>query len=76
MRAITRDYRKNDSKASGHADWRRGIRRSISWALLVKLIALIALWAIFFSPSHRVDMTAERVDSRLVIDAAPEKSHD
>lgn len=73
---MTRDCRQNDSMASGHADWRRDIRRSISWALLVKLIALIALWAIFFSPPHRLDITAERVDSRLVIDAAPEKSDD
>jgi hypothetical protein len=48
------------------ADWRRQLRRSIGWMLLVKLAALIALWAFFFSPSHRPDVTADRVHEQLV----------
>ena len=44
--------------------------------LLVKLIALIALWALFFSPAHRMHVTPERVNSQLVIEAAPEGPHD
>lgn len=62
--------------ADAYADWRRHIRRSICWVLLVKLIALIALWALFFSPAHRLHVTPERVNSQLVIETAPEDSGD
>ncbi len=61
---------------TGFADWRRQIRRSIGWTLLVKLVALIALWTFFFSPAHRIEVTPGHVDSRLVIDTAPESAND
>jgi hypothetical protein len=54
-------------------DWKRQLRRSIGWMLLVKLAALIALWALFFSPSDRLDVTPERVHEQLLI--APEEEH-
>lgn len=52
-------------------DWRRRLRRSIGWMLLAKLAALVALWAFFFSPSDRLDVTPERVHEQLL--TAPEK---
>jgi hypothetical protein len=57
-------------------DWRHRLRRGIGWTLLFKLAALIALWALFFSPADRVNVTPGRVDSRLVIEATPESPHD
>lgn len=48
------------------ADWRRHTRRQIAWALLLKLAALIALWALFFSPTHRVHITPDVVHQQLV----------
>ena len=57
-------------------DWRRRLRRSIGWMLLVKLIALMTLWAFFFSPAQRMHVTPNRVDSQLVIEVAPENPHD
>ena len=57
-------------------DWRRHLRRSIGWMLLVKVLALSALWALFFSPSQRMDITADQVDSQLVIEVAPENPRD
>jgi hypothetical protein len=58
------------------ADWRRHLRRSIGWMLLVKVLALSALWALFFSPAQRMDITADHVDSQLVIEVAPENRRD
>lgn len=46
-------------------DWRRQIRRSIAWALLAKLAALAALWGLFFSGGHRVDVTPSALDTQL-----------
>ena len=57
-------------------DWRRRLRRGIGWTLLFKLIALIVLWVLFFSPADRVNVTPGRVDSQLVIETAPEDPHD
>jgi hypothetical protein len=57
-------------------DWRRQLRRSIGWMLLVKLIALIALWAFFFSPAQRLDVTPDHVDAQLVIETVPDEPYD
>jgi hypothetical protein len=57
-------------------DWRLQLRRGIGWTLFLKLVALLALWAFFFSPVHRMDVTPDRVDSQLVIETGPEKSND
>jgi hypothetical protein len=52
--------------------WRGELRRAIGIALAVKLAALLALWALFFSPGHRAEVTADLVDRQLVIrDAGP-----
>jgi len=47
------------------ADWRRKLRRNIAWALLVKLAVLVALWSLFFSGEHRVEVTARALDTQL-----------
>ncbi|TJY59839.1 hypothetical protein E4T66_11695 [Sinimarinibacterium sp. CAU 1509] len=50
--------------------WRAQLRQQIGWTLLIKLMALIALWALFFSPEHRVAVSDDSVQS-LLIPAAP-----
>jgi hypothetical protein len=57
-------------------DWRRELKRSIGWTLLLKAIALLALWALFFSPAHRLDLTPGGVESRLEIGTDVEPVHD
>ena len=47
--------------------WRREMRRGIGIALAAKLAALLALWALFFSPAQRADVTAQGVDRQLEI---------
>jgi hypothetical protein len=47
------------------SDWRARLRRRISWSLLLKLIALFALWALFFSPQERIHIDAVSVAGRL-----------
>jgi hypothetical protein len=37
--------------------------------LLLKLLALLALWLLFFSPTHRLAVTPAAVDTRLSVDA-------
>jgi len=43
--------------------WLPRLRREIAWLLLGKLIALIVLWSLFFSPSHR-----HRIDGAMTAD--------
>jgi hypothetical protein len=61
---------------SNRGDWRAHLRRSIGWTLFLKLVALLALWALFFSPGHRTDVTPDGVDSKLVLGTGQEKPHD
>jgi hypothetical protein len=61
---------------SNRGDWRFQLRHSIGWTLFLKLVALLALWAFFFSPAHRTDVTPDRVDSKLVLGTGPEKPDD
>jgi hypothetical protein len=37
---------------------RRALRRELGWLLLLKLLALIVLWAMFFSAAHRPTVDA------------------
>jgi len=64
------------SRPGKSAAWRQQLRRSIGWTLLIKFFALIALWALFFSPAQRVDVGPERVESRLALDAGTERPDD
>jgi len=66
--------RRRDALVS--ADWRRVLRRKITWLLLAKLAGLILLWGLFFSPQHRIEVTPERASQRLAIGAGEKKNHD
>jgi hypothetical protein len=55
-------------QASG---WRARLRRRISWSLLLKLIALLTLWALFFSPQDRIEVNAGSVAGRLAAEPTP-----
>jgi len=46
--------------------WQAHMRRQIGWTLLVKLLALIALWSFFFSPEHRATVSDQTVHERLI----------
>lgn len=46
-------------------DWRPWLRRKIAWLLLFKLTALIVLWLLFFSPSHRVSVDPGVMSQRV-----------
>ncbi|HZF25574.1 MAG TPA: hypothetical protein VEZ88_04885 [Steroidobacteraceae bacterium] len=37
--------------------WRRTLGRKIAWLLGFKLLALLILWSLFFSPAQRVPVT-------------------
>lgn len=47
------------------SDWRQWLRRKIAWLLLFKLAALIVLWLLFFSPSHRVNVDPGVMSQRV-----------
>ena len=55
-------------------DWRPSLRRKIAWLLVAKLVGLLLLWALFFSPSHRVEVTPERAERILAIPPAPDRA--
>jgi hypothetical protein len=52
--------------------WQAGLRRRISWTLLLKLFALLALWLLFFSPAQRIPVTPDTVEALLSVDAVGE----
>jgi hypothetical protein len=58
------------SRRSG--TWQFRLRRGIGVTLLLKLLALLALWLLFFSPAHRFSVTPAAVDTRLSVDAIME----
>jgi len=62
------------SRRSG--TWQSRLRRGIGVTLLLKLLALLALWLLFFSPAHRLAVTPAAVDRLLSVDAAAEGTPD
>ncbi len=58
----------NDGRSRQASDWRTGLRRRITWSLLLKLLALLTLWALFFSTHDRIHVDAEDVSGRLATD--------
>ena len=51
--------------------WQRRLRRELGWALLGKLAALVLLWALFFSPSHRQRVDDSLAGGRLGVEPVP-----
>jgi hypothetical protein len=53
-------------------DWRRSLRREVSWLLVAKLGALLLLWLFFFAPAHRPSADSTDIARRLsVVEPAP-----
>jgi len=50
--------------------WRTTLRREIALLLALKLLALTALWWLFFSPIHRTSVDAVSAGRRLGVEAA------
>ena len=47
--------------------WRGTLRRDLTVWLLVKIAALALLWGLFFSPAHRLAVTAATTGERLAL---------
>jgi hypothetical protein len=43
------------------------MRREIAWILAFKLLALLLLWALFFSPEHRHAVDSEATSRRFAV---------
>ena len=50
--------------------WRARLGRKIAWLLVIKFVALVVLWALFFSPAQRLDVTSDRSAEHLALDPA------
>jgi hypothetical protein len=48
--------------------WRIRLARKIVWLLAIKFVALLILWALFFSPTQRVDVSPVRSAEHLALD--------
>jgi hypothetical protein len=51
-----------------HTPWHVALRRKVVWLLALKFVALVILWALFFSPAHRFDVTPGRSAEHLALD--------
>jgi hypothetical protein len=57
------------NEARGERDtWRIQLARKIAWLLAIKFVALLMLWALFFSPTQRVDVSPVRNAEHLALD--------
>jgi hypothetical protein len=50
--------------------WRGRLRREVALLVLMKLAALLLLWLVFFSPSHRQPADAARTGAHLGLPAS------
>jgi len=62
-----------DASASSNS-WQRLLLKRVGWTLLLKLIALILLYWAFFGPTHRLQVTPDRVDQHMA--PAPELANE
>lgn len=49
--------------------WRPELRRKLVVLVVIKVIALGALWALFFSPQHRAKVNGPLLDERFSLDS-------
>jgi hypothetical protein len=49
------------------AHWRGKLRRELAGFLVLKALALVLIWALFFSSDHRLSVNAAATDRRLGI---------
>ncbi|MGH8315890.1 MAG: cytochrome oxidase putative small subunit CydP [Steroidobacterales bacterium] len=45
--------------------WRHDLGRKLIWLVALKLVALAALWLLFFSPAHRPPVDSARAAEHL-----------
>jgi hypothetical protein len=48
--------------------WRIRLGRKIAWLLAIKFVALVILWALFFSPAQRLEVSPARSAEHLALD--------
>ena len=49
-------------------DWRGRLRRELTWLLLIKSVALLLLWWLFFAGMHQPQVDATGASQRLIVD--------
>lgn len=55
---------------SSAADWRRSLGRAIAAVLSLKLLALLVIWALAFSPSRVPNVSPTSMSRQLGLDRA------
>jgi hypothetical protein len=50
--------------------WRRRLSRELTALIAIKLVALVLLWWLFFSPAHHTTVDADAAGRRLGVAAA------
>ena len=63
------------TSAAAPGPWRAVLRRHLALLLAVKLAALVLLWALFFSPTHRTAVDRQAAERHLAV-APQEGRHD
>ena len=56
-------YNTREAKA-----WHIRLGRKIAWLLAIKFVALVILWALFFSPARRLEVSPARSAEHLALD--------
>jgi hypothetical protein len=44
------------------------LRRELAWLLVCKALALVLVWALFFSPAHRPDISAAAASRHFALE--------
>ena len=46
-------------------DWRHWLGWKVAWLLIFKVAALLVIWLLFFSPTHRVSVDPATMSDRM-----------
>lgn len=60
------------TSAAAPGRWRAVLRRHLAVLLAIKLAALALLWALFFSPAHRIAVDGQAAGRHLAV--APQEA--
>ena len=58
-------------EGSNPVSWQHRMKRELGWLMLAKLAALLILWALFFSPAHRLSVDGRATADRLAVVPPP-----
>jgi hypothetical protein len=61
------------AQPGGAERWRTGLRRELTWLVLLKIAALALLWWLFFSPVHRTGVDGHAAGQHFGLE---ERAHD